>query len=362
MELITCSNFKDNTKYYSGYLLLSKYDRYNTKPEIYISTSNRSAGKTTWFGGFFIYKFLKNEEKFCILMRKKYQLEKALSFQAYFPSALSTFFPKLEMKEEIGIKGVFNNIYIRLKGDDNIWYHCGYSTSINSSDDIRNFSNLLSDVKRMWLDEFMPESGDYVKDEIKKVFSIHTSLARGNGEQSRYLPLIMTGNLITLNNPYYNYLGINDLDITAKFYRGNGFVLEQGFNENASKAHEKSAFNNALSKTGYTKLLTEKEYINDNYNMIVKIKNLRGDYLLTLKHRNIYYSIRYLNDIAIYYVSENYDKSARISLACTRDDMSEDCIFDGENMFVKLMKKKYNNNQVRFSNFKARDAFLEFIR
>lgn len=363
MELLNFSKFiYDDKNHYSGNLLLSKFDRNNIRPEIYCSTTNRSAGKTTWFGGYFIHKFLKNEELFCILMRKKYQLEKSLSFQAYFPSALECFFPALEMKEEIGIKGVFNTIYIRKRGDENQWYLCGYSTAINSSDDIRNFSNMLSGVKRMWLDEFMPESGDYIKDEVKKVFSIHTSLARGNGDQSRYLPLLLTGNLITLDNPYYEYLGINDLNIETNFYRGTGFVIEQGFNENASLAHENSTFNQAFSKTGYGALLTQKEYINDNYNMIVKIKTLKGDYLFTLKHNNTYFSVRYLPDIAIYYISENVDKCVKLSLASTREDMSEDCIYDGENKFTKLMKKKYHDNQVRFSNFKSRTAFLEFIR
>ena len=363
MELERFSKFKSDNKYYNGNELLSKTDRNGKKPEIFISTSNRSAGKTTWFGGYLLNKFLKNNELFCIVLRKKYQLEKGVSYKAYFPSALTTFFPDLEMKEEIGIKSVFNHIYIRLKGDDSPWFLCGYSTSINASDDVRNFSNMFENVRRIWFDEFQPESGEYVKDEVKKLFSIHTSLARGNGSQSRYLPLIMTGNLIDLFNPYYDALNvIKDLNIEAKFYRGNGFVIEQGFNENASIAHEKSTFNQAFENVGYNKVLTQKEYLNTNYNMIIKVPNLKGDYLFTLKHNNVYFSVRYLNDIGIYYVSESVDKSNNLSLACTKDDMTDDCIFDGENRFCKLMKKRYHMNNVRFSGFKAREAFLEFIR
>ena len=100
MELEKFSKFKSDNKYYNGNELLSKTDRNGKKPEIFISTSNRSAGKTTWFGGYLLNKFLKNNELFCIVLRKKYQLEKGVSYKAYFPSALTTFFPNLEMKED----------------------------------------------------------------------------------------------------------------------------------------------------------------------------------------------------------------------------------------------------------------------
>ena len=353
----------DDKIHYSGNLLLSKMDKNGNKPETYISTSNRSAGKTTWFGGYLLNKFLTKNELFCILMRKKYQLEKAVSFMAYFPSALSVYYPDLEMKEEVGIKGVFNNIYIRLRGKENEWFLCGYSTALNSSDDIRNFSNVFNNVTRIWLDEFQPESGDYVKDEVKRVFSIHTSLARGCGLQSRYLPLILTGNLIDVNNPYYEHFGINrDINIETNFYRGNGFILEQGFNKKAADAHLKSTFNQSFSESDYSKLLTKKEYLKDDNTMILKSPNLKGDYLFTIKYCNKYFSIRYLYGLGFYYVNETADLTYNFALAARKEDLSDDCIFDGDNRFKKRMKKMYHNNIVRFSSYKAREAFTEFIK
>lgn len=353
----------DDKIHYSGNLLLSKMDKNGNKPETYISTSNRSAGKTTWFGGYILNKFLTKNELFCILMRKKYQLEKSVSFMAYFPSALSVYYPDLEMKEEVGIKGVFNNIYIRLRGKENEWLLCGYSTSLNSSDDIRNFSNVFNHVTRIWLDEFQPESGDYVKDEVKRVFSIHTSLARGGGSQSRYLPLILTGNLIDVNNPYYEHFGINrDINIETNFYRGNGFVLEQGFNKSAADAHSNSTFNQSFSESDYSKLLTKKEYLKDDNTMILRTPNLKGDYLFTIKYCDKYFSIRYLYGLAFYYVNETADLTYNFALAARKEDLSDDCIFDGNSRFKKRMKKMYHNNIVRFSSYKAREAFLEFIK
>ena len=62
-------------KYYDGTKLLSMKDINGNKPEIYISTSNRSAGKTTYFNRFFVNRFLDKDEKFALLYRFNYELD-----------------------------------------------------------------------------------------------------------------------------------------------------------------------------------------------------------------------------------------------------------------------------------------------
>ena len=42
------------SKYYDGTKLLSLNDIDGNRPEIYICTSNRSAGKTTWFNRYVV--------------------------------------------------------------------------------------------------------------------------------------------------------------------------------------------------------------------------------------------------------------------------------------------------------------------
>ena len=43
-------------------------------------------------------------------------------------------------------------------------------------------------------------------DEIRKFLSIHTSIARGKGEQVRHVPVYMLGNQVSIINPYYGLL------------------------------------------------------------------------------------------------------------------------------------------------------------
>ena len=50
-------------KYYDGTKLLSLMDINGNKPELYLCTTNRSGGKTTYFGRKAVNNFLKNGKK-----------------------------------------------------------------------------------------------------------------------------------------------------------------------------------------------------------------------------------------------------------------------------------------------------------
>ena len=78
--------------------------------------------------------------------------------------------------------GIYHELFLNEKS-------CGYAVSLNSADQLKKYSHLFSDVSRMLFDEFQSETNHYCSDEIKKLLSIHTSVARGQGEQIRYVPV-----------------------------------------------------------------------------------------------------------------------------------------------------------------------------
>ena len=61
--------------FYDGTKLLSLKDLNGKKPEIYICTTNRSAGKTTFFSRLFVKKFIEKGEKFGLIYRFNYELD-----------------------------------------------------------------------------------------------------------------------------------------------------------------------------------------------------------------------------------------------------------------------------------------------
>ena len=264
--------------YYDGTKLLSMCDINGEKPEIYICTSNRNAGKTTYFNKYMVNSWFKTNGKFCLIYRFNYELDSVSD--KFFKDIQALFFPNYTMTSKSRNKGLFHELFINDKS-------CGYAITLNSADQIKKISHLFSDVTKMLFDEFQSETNHYCPEEIKKLISVHTSLARGRGEQVKYLPLYMVGNPVSLLNPYYVSLNISSrLTNDVKFLRGNGFVLEQGFVESASKLQEKSAFNRAFENEAYIAYAAQNVYLNDNTSFIEQPQG-QGKYCCTLRYNKV---------------------------------------------------------------------------
>ena len=61
--------------YYDGTKLLSMKDINGKQPELLLCTTNRTGGKTTFFGRYVINRFKKRGEKFGLLYRYNYELD-----------------------------------------------------------------------------------------------------------------------------------------------------------------------------------------------------------------------------------------------------------------------------------------------
>ena len=62
-------------KYYDGTKLLSLKDINGNTPEIYLCTTNRTGGKTTFFSKFCVNKWKKGFGKFMLIYRYNYELD-----------------------------------------------------------------------------------------------------------------------------------------------------------------------------------------------------------------------------------------------------------------------------------------------
>ena len=219
------------------------------KPELYLITSNRSGGKTTYFGRLCVNRFKEKGEKFALIYRYNYELDDCA--EKFFKDLSSLFFNNSVMTSKRKASGIFHELFL----DDE---PCGYAISLNSADQLKKYSHLFSDVQRMIFDEFQSETNHYCTDEIRKFISVHTSVARGQGKQSRYVPVFMLSNPVSIINPYFVELGISErLKDDTKFLRGDGFILEQGFIETASRAQKDSGVNKAFSRNSYVAYSSE---------------------------------------------------------------------------------------------------------
>lgn len=359
-------NFKIVPPYYNGTKLMNMLDLQKMKPEIFISTSNRSAGKTTFFNGYAVHDFLENDNKFCILYRNKYEAESAAD--NFFKEIGKLFFPGLIMVQQSLMKNTAYRLLIGEPGDPEdpeskfCGVCCGYVISLSAAEQIKRCSHLMSDTTKIIFDEFQSEKGTYLKNEIAALMSIHDSLARGNGEQARYLPLYLIGNLIDLYNPYYESLGITQrIDPTCNYMRGNGWVLEQGFNAAASEAHEQSAFHRAFSNESYTATSRAKEYLIKDSQFIDKSIPNRGWYVATIAFKNQRYGIRYIDEYNIYYISTKPDPSKTIAFAATENDIGGNAKYFQRHNIKDRMKTMLHCGQLWFDSRQSYNAGLAFI-
>ena len=239
---------------------------------------------------------------------------------------------------------------------------CGYALSLNSADTIKRYSHLFSDICRMMFDEFQSETNHYCNDEVRKLLSVHTSIARGQSEQVRYVPVYMISNPISIINPYYVELGIsNRLRDDTKFLKGDGFVLEQGFNETASIAQKESGFNRAFAKNEYVAYSSEAVYLNDNQAFVEKPRGI-GRYLATLKYKNCEYAIREYAEEGIIYCDDKPDNSYKYKLTVTTDDHAVNYVMLKRNdLFINSLRFYFEKGCFRFKNLKCKEAVLSAL-
>ena len=339
--------------YYDGTKLLSLTDINGNRPEIYMCTTNRTGGKTTYFGRLVVNRFLDKREKIGLLYRYNYELDDCA--EKFFKDIGELFFNGYTMTSKKRAKGIYHELY--LNGEP-----CGYAVSINSADQIKKNSHFFSDVKRLIFDEFQSESNTYCPNEIKKFISVHTSMARGQGEQNRYLPVYMLSNPVSIINPYYVELGISSrLTDETRFLRGDGFVLEQGFVESAADAQKSSGFNKAFARNSYVAYSSESVYLNDNKAFVDRPQGV-GRYMATLKYNGQTYGIREFAEAGVIYCDDRADETFPLKITVTTDDHELNYVMLKRNdLFLFNLRYYFERGCFRFKDLRCKEAVLKSL-
>lgn len=341
------------SQYYDGTKLLSLKDINGETPEIYICTTNRTGGKTTYFGRMFVRRFLKYGEKFCLVYRFNYELDECAD--SFYKDISTLFFPDTVMTSQRRASGIYHELFIDEKP-------CGYAISLNSADQIKKKSHLFSDVQRMLFDEFISETNHYCTDEVNKFISVHTSIARGQGKMYRYVPVIMLGNPYTMLNPYYVEFGIAErLTDKTKYLRGEGFVMEQGYVDSANQAQKESAFNRAFSRNKYVAYSSEGIYLNDNKSFVERPEGA-SRYIATLRYNGNDYAIREYATQGILYCDDKPDNTYPNKLTVSADDHQINYVMLKRNdIFLSNLRYFFEKGCFRFKDLKCKEVILHAL-
>ena len=349
-------NYKENemqTKYYDGTKLLSMKDINGNKPEIFVCTSNRTAGKTTYFGRLLVNRYKKQGKRFGLIYRFGYELDDVSN--KFFKDIGELFFRDNVMTDKKMGKGAYSELF--LDGES-----CGFAFVLNQADQIKRMSHLFSDVDSLLFDEFQSETNHYCPNELTKFQSLHTSIARGQGEQVRYVPVYMIGNPVSVINPYYTAWGFSSrITNKMRFLKGPGIVLEQGYNASAADAQKTSGFNQAFSGSDYQAYAAESVYLNDNLAFIEKPEG-QGRYIGTVKYEGKNYGIREYADLGIVYCDDHPDNTFPLRISATKDDHDINYVMIRKNeLFIGSLRYYFETGAFRFKDLKSKEAIFRLL-
>lgn len=347
--------------YYDGTKLLSLKDLDGKTPELYMCTTNRTGGKTTYFSRLLVNRFIKQGKKFALLYRYNYELDDVAD--KFFKDIKSLFFPGWEMFSKRKANGIFHELFLYHSQDMETAQSCGYAISMNSSDAIKKYSHLFSDVEAIFFDEFQSETNHYCGDEIKKFLSVYTSIARGQGQQHRYVPVYMCSNQVSIINPYYVKLGIcNRLNDKVNFLRGHGYVLENGFIETASRAMRESGIARAFVDDEYINYSTQNVYLNDNMAFVEIPTGEIPRYLATIRYGNTDFGIKEYRNLGIIYCDDKPDRTYKYKISVTTEDHNINYVMLKSNdMFISNMRYFFDHGAFRFKDLRCKEALMKCI-
>lgn len=340
-------------RYYDATKLLSQTDINGKKPWLFMSTSNRGPGKTTWFCRYLVKRFKKYGEKFILIYRFSYEVSDVPD--KFFKDIHVLFYPDDEMTQKMRAKGKYAELFLNDVS-------CGYAVALNDADALKKHSHVFSDVERGFMDEFQSETGHYCQGEVKRFLSLVMTISRGRGKQMRYVPFYMVSNFITLLNPYYINLGIADkLSLKTNFFKGDGFVLEQSFYQEVADLQTENGILRAFSDNIYAKATREKIYLNDDETFIQEPEGM-SRYIATLIFEGQKYSVREYKDKGILYCGATYDETFPKVLAITTDDMDINIVSIKQHSFlVSMFKTYFQYGSFRFQNQACKSAIFKLL-
>lgn len=169
----------------------------------------------------------------------------------------------------------------------------------------------------------------------------------------------MCSNSVSLINPYYTALGIaSRMQGDTKFLKGEGFVLEHTFNENASNAQKEGAFNRAFKESRYLRYASENIYLNDNDTFIEKRKGMYRP-VATIKWRGKYFSLKDYGDV--YYCDKRVD-GANTKIAMSVEDHEVGFTLIGNFRFmITMLREAFEKGMFRFYDLECKDCAMRLV-
>lgn len=337
-------------EFYRGDKIFTMKDINGCEPWLHFIMGNRTAGKTFYFKKWMVKRWLETGERFSVFVRFIDDIPCVAA--GYWADVGPICFPKKEMTQKPLLKGKAAELLIG-------GARCGYVIALNDPERIKRNSALFSDIQRCFFDEFQSETGKYVPGEVEKFNSIMASISRGGAEgtYTRNVHAYLCSNAVSTFNPYFDYYHVGGrLGQQGRFIRGDKWVLERVYNEQAAEA-VRSQFSNMSAKE--IKYMTDNNMLLDDARFVERIGGQKRP-LFNMYHNGKNYTLWRVYSTGMLYVSQVFSAGLPVTLSFKIDDHDINNVMQTTNTpLVKSLRKAYMDGKVRFETEGCKRAFID---
>lgn len=348
------SKSKVYKQHYDPSFIMNAKDALGNEPTWRIVCSlERGPGKTYGFSKILITNYLEKGEQFVLLTRKIGDLGSVA--KGILTPYLEGEHPDMSIRELVHQSKVYSQIYLDVKNGDKVDSHMvGFVLPIKQSDAIKKISGLFNHVSVMFFDEFMPSAdSSYLTDEVGLLMNLYKSVARGGGKAVRELPIIMCSNTLSLGNPYFEALDLNNkIQENTRFYQGeNRVVFERCEVEGLSKMHSESGLDVSLKK--YIDRNRSNVWINDDSTLVSKKKDRewwgRPRYVCTLVYQDEKIGMYKYDKVGYTFLSRNFEAGCKY-IYCLEIDGTPNIPLFKTSALMDQLKRDFFKGTVRVSD------------
>lgn len=349
-------------KVYDGYFDISHMIEFAEKNHVcfVIAVSEdkeRGAGKTYSSAKFLYEKYLKNGERFVILVRNMKEL--GSSAAGMFAKYMSNEHSDTVVYEKIRGKGAYSEVIADSGTDEDRQTDImGFVIPLKAAKEIKKYSSIFSgaNVRRFYFDEFMPLDGNYISDETTLMKSIYDSVNRDIED----LPIVMTANCITLGNPYFHMLGLNNkIQSNTRKIQTDTCIYEKVEVRGLADRHMNSAANRAFGQ--YGEKYISNVWIADSNALTCKPEGWgRSMYVATLIYKEQKIGVHYYMGVNMYYLSRKVDSSCDYMYALTVEGVNNAPLLKASG-FMETIKKAFYGGMVRVSDNAIQRILLDIF-
>lgn len=212
-------------------------------------------------------------------------------------------------------------------------------------------------VKIIVFDEFMAEDcgSSYLNDELNIFLNMIDSIVR-----LRDVKIYLSGNAVSVLNPYFEWLGITEKDLENNFTKGDTWVLENADYEEFRKVRCASSFGKSIQGTKYGEYSINNKFLLDDTSDVMDCPKGNKEMMYNLRLHDKLIAVYRINGML--YFDEGRDECFRTYSCYPQDAKTYACIYiDKYHPTMRFITKLFLQNVCMYKNLKIKNEIQKLV-